>query len=140
MRHTAALWRLGWVAVLVLLLGYPARYAAAQVTLPDRDNLTQIGVGGILALLIIREVLRFLAGRKPKPDNGSAGTKSVEFWQAQQRTAVREVLGDLIAPFLATQTDILRRIQESADKTQEGIQELVHHANDQRERYRDRKP
>ena len=102
------------------------------------DHLIQLGIGGALAILIIREVFKFLTDRKQK-ENGSAGTKSVEFWQAQQRTAVREVLTELISPFLTTQTEILRRIHESSDKTREGIQELVHHAIDQRDRDRDRK-
>ena len=143
-RYTAMLWRPGWcilIVVLVVLFGYPVKYASAQIVAsPDLiDNLTQIGVGGILALLIIREVLKFLTDRKTKPDNGSAGTKSVEFWQHQQRLAVRDVLTDLISPFLSAQTEILRRINESSDKTREGIQELVHHAIDQRERDRERK-
>ena len=103
------------------------------------DHLIQLGIGGALAILMIREVFKFLTDRKQKNGNGSAGTKSVEFWQAQQRMAVREVLTELISPFLTTQTEILRRIHESSDKTREGIQELVHHAIDQRDRDRDRK-
>ena len=91
-----------------------------------------------MALLVLREVFRFLSERKPKAENGGAGSKSVEFWQQQQRMAVREVLNDLIAPFLAAQTDILRAIRESSEKTRDGIQTLVNHAENQRDRDRDR--
>lgn len=111
------------------------------------DNLiTQIGVGGVLVVIILREVFKFLSERSEKVKydssavirNGAAGAKSVEFWQQQQRTAVREVLTELIPPFLIAQTDILRAIRESSDKTREGIQELVIHAQNQRTHDRDR--
>lgn len=46
----------------------------------------KIGIGGIFALLVIREVLNFL---KIQKGNGS-GDKAVEFWQMEIRRIVRE--------------------------------------------------
>ena len=101
------------------------------------ENLTAIGaanlsilslLGGVLALMIIREVFKFISQRKPKSENGksdAAGARSVEFWQAQQRTAVKEVITDLLSPFLATQTELLRDIREATSNTRDGVLELV---------------
>ena len=47
------------------------------------ETLTQLGIGGIFALLIIREVLTFLKAKKENGKNGAAGERSVEYWQQQ---------------------------------------------------------
>lgn len=54
-------------------------------------ELSQLGVGGILAFLIIREVLAFL---KAKKTNGSAGDKAPEFWMNEFRNIVKSEVGD----------------------------------------------
>lgn len=79
------------------------------------DVLMQLGVGGIVALLVIREVLGFLNKRK---ENGQkkervAGEMSPEFWQADYRKAVTEVVASIVVPILASQTSILSEMQRS---------------------------
>lgn len=73
------------------------------------DVITQLGVGGIIALLVIREVLSFLSKRK---ENGrrqflSIGEMSPEHWLAEQRKVATDVLVTVIVPILANQTSIL---------------------------------
>ena len=65
------------------------------------DIATQIGVGGVLALLVIREVLGFLSKRQPPasipnphPRATRAGDLSAEFWLGQfdrLRDAIHDV-------------------------------------------------
>ena len=88
------------------------------------DQITQIGVGGIFAVLVLQMVFKFLA-QKRNGGKETAGDKTVEFWQAQQRASTKEVLRDELAPFLASQTEILREIRESTAQTRDGVRELV---------------
>jgi hypothetical protein len=46
-----------------------------------QEPLMQIGIGGVFALLIIREVLTFLKAKKG--NGGAAGERTVEYWQQQ---------------------------------------------------------
>ena len=87
------------------------------------DTMTQLGIGGIVALLIIREVLRFLRSRNGSSSSpaGSSGSQSIEFWQAEIRKAVSEALN----PFLSAQSELLRGIQITESKIHEAVMELV---------------
>ena len=89
------------------------------------DTLAQLGIGGVVAILVIREVLKFLA--RPKNGNGgqSAGQKSVEFWQNEHRTTIKDSMNDILRPFLSNQIELLREIRDLSAKTREGVAELV---------------
>lgn len=75
----------------------------------DAQYLTNIGIGGTLALLIIREVLGFLKGRK----NGhtSAGDKSPEYWENANRHIMSQVIVSTVEPILLQQTKILDELR-----------------------------
>ena len=51
------------------------------------DSFLQIGAGGILAIMVIREVFGFMSKRKT---NGSSGERDPEYWKSEFRKAVRE--------------------------------------------------
>ena len=72
----------------------------------DASTLTQLGVGGIFAILVIRMVLEFL-GRQ-KRTNG-AGERPVEFWQQEHRKNVHEVVQHDIG-------EPLKRIEAKLDR------------------------
>jgi hypothetical protein len=76
---------------------------------------TQIGVGGTLAYVIIREVLGFLKHRRENNGGGSkgAGEYPVEYWQAEQRKAVSEMIVLHVVPILANQTVILSELRSA---------------------------
>jgi len=44
--------------------------AAAQQLRTANESITQIGIGGIFALMVIREVFSFIKSRKEVPTNG----------------------------------------------------------------------
>ena len=44
--------------------------AAAQQLRTANESITQIGIGGIFALMVIREVFAFIKSRKEVPTNG----------------------------------------------------------------------
>ena len=85
------------------------------------DNLTQIGVGGIFALLVIREVLAFLNVRKQANGRMTAGEHTAEFWQADQRKAVAETISITVLPILANQTAILNEMRINNAETNRNI-------------------
>lgn len=70
--------------------------------------LTQVGVGGIFTVLVLREVFTFLKTRKA---NGASGDQSVEFWQQQQQLIIAENLKMSVIPILDKQTAILDEIR-----------------------------
>jgi hypothetical protein len=71
------------------------------------DNLTQIGIGGIFALMVIREVLGFLKKKNPASgDNGHSGTMPVSFWREQFRQIISEVINNEFK----TRDETIRRI------------------------------
>ena len=70
------------------------------------EALTQVGVGGIFAVILIREVLGFLAKRK-NSQTVLAGEMPPEYWQAEQRKAITEVMVTTIVPLLANHQTIL---------------------------------
>ena len=75
--------------------------------------MTEIGVGGILALLIIREVLTFLKTRKMSSRPNTAGDLSPDYWQGEQRKAMTEVILTIVVPILTNQTTILAELRNS---------------------------
>lgn len=82
----------------------------------------QIGAGGLLALLMLREVFQFLAARSR---NGAAGDRPVEFWRSELRQGVSESLDTSLRPVLEQQTVLLREIRDAVTRGNTGIQELI---------------
>ena len=82
----------------------------------------QIGAGGLLALLVLREVFSFLRERNRA---GAAGDKSVDFWRMEMRTAFAEGFAVTLKPSLEAQTQLLREIRDSVTTSNLGISELV---------------
>lgn len=95
------------------------------------DNLlsgvTQIGVGGIFALFILREVFTFIKSQRTNGNgNGqAAGTQSAAFWQLEIRKAVDESVGSTMVPHLQAQTKVLEDIRDTMGEMEKGINELV---------------
>lgn len=72
--------------------------------------LTQLGVGGIFALLIIKEVFNFLAKRKT---NGNAsGERPVEYWAVAIRSFVAQELSEKVVPDLIENRRIMQQIHD----------------------------
>jgi hypothetical protein len=82
----------------------------------------QIGAGGLLALLVLREVFTFLSARGR---NGTAGDRPVEFWRGELRQGVSECLEASLRPVLEQQTVLLREIRDAVTRGNNGIQELI---------------
>lgn len=82
----------------------------------------QIGAGGLLALLVLREVFSFMRERTRAI---AAGDKSVDFWRMEMRTAFAEGFSVTLKPFLEAQTQLLREIRDSVTTSNLGISELV---------------
>lgn len=81
--------------------------------MPDNTAI-QIGIGGLFALMVIREVLGFLKTRsngKRSSVEHTAGDLSPEFWQADSRKAVAEVIAITVVPMLAAETAILAELR-----------------------------
>ena len=101
-------------------------------------DLTQLSVGGIVALLIVREVLSFLRQRNKRENGSGAGEQTIEFWRAQNREMFSGVLAASVIPILEAQTVILgelkindarssenqMRIQFAMDSNKESVERL----------------
>lgn len=74
-------------------------------------DLTQVGVAGILVLLILDRVFTFLRTYRQRAGNGQAGDQTIEFWRTQHRDMLMLVLESSILPILAKQTDILNELK-----------------------------
>lgn len=90
------------------------------------DEFSQVGIGGIFALLVIREVFEFM--RRRKGENGNlTGEKPVEFWQAQMRVIVESELKDAMN-IVASEIRILQndtaKMRESGHKQIELLQQI----------------
>jgi len=80
------------------------------------DQLTQISVGGLFAIFVLREVFTFLKSRRT---NGLvAGERSVEFWQQQHYVTISETLKTFVIPIMDKQTVILDEIRLSQSRLQ----------------------
>ena len=69
--------------------------------------LTQLGIGGILALLVLDRVFAFLKGRGSE----GAGALSPDYWQQTNKRLMGETIETLVLPILKTQTEILARLE-----------------------------
>ena len=74
------------------------------------ELLTQVGVGGILALLVLDRVFAFL---KQRNRNGvtQAGDQPIEFWRDLNKKIMLESLESVVVPILRQQTEILARLE-----------------------------
>lgn len=82
----------------------------------------QLGVGGIFAVMLIREVLNYLTKRNGHRTEGiTSGEKSVEFWHQEIEGIVREVFISQLLPELQRQTDLLKLILNEQQKISKEI-------------------
>ena len=72
--------------------------------------LLNLGVGGVLVLLILDRVFAFLKQRKNGP-NHRAGGQTTEFWRATNKGLIDEGITTLVLPVLKQQTEILKEFQ-----------------------------
>jgi transposase-like protein len=86
----------------------------------------QIGVGGIFAILVIREVLGFLKTRNGKK-NGVAmsGALPKEYWQNTFREIVNEGLKEILAPLIQQHTQVLTDIRSQINSVALQLGSLV---------------
>lgn len=75
---------------------------------------TQLGMGAVVALLILKEVFAFLKKGKP---NGASGERSVEFWQQTIANTVTTSFNASLAPILHNNNEVLREIRDSLNQT-----------------------
>lgn len=84
------------------------------------NTLTQLGLGGVIAVLIIREVLGFLAKKRTTDLNSTSGYKSVEYWQQSIRSLVEAAIDAKLSPTLAEHSRLLREIQDDQRRRRHG--------------------
>jgi len=94
------------------------------------DNLLlQLGVGGLFAILALREVrglLGELSGwRKNANGPNASGAKSPEFWQAEMRKAAVEAFAMTATPALEQQTELLREIRDGQRRLSEEVLKMA---------------
>lgn len=71
------------------------------------DQLTQLGLGGLVAYLVIKEVLNFLSKRKNgRAENGASGEKSTSYW----RETIREIIEQAIKDSMSKRNEDIRNI------------------------------
>lgn len=83
-----------------------------------------VGIGGLLALLVLREVFNFLKSRKSEKPT-SAGEQSVEFWREQMRDLILQILAQTITRTLDQQIMVSSEIRDLQKGTNEGIIKLI---------------
>ncbi|MGA7220512.1 MAG: hypothetical protein WBX38_19510 [Candidatus Sulfotelmatobacter sp.] len=82
-----------------------------------------VGIGGLLALLVLREVFNFLKSKKNgKP---TAGEQSIEFWREQMRDLILQILAQTITRTLDQQIMVAGEIRDLQKGTNEGIIKLI---------------
>lgn len=83
-----------------------------------------VGIGGLLALLVLREVFNFLKTKKNgKPT--TAGEQSVEFWREQIRDLILQILAQTITRTLDQQILVAGEIRDLQKGTNDGIVKLI---------------
>lgn len=88
--------------------------------MPEWQN---VGIGGLLALLILREVFGFLKSkRNSKP---TAGEQSVEFWREQFRDLMLQVVEQTIRRAMDQQIVLTAEIRDLQKVTSDGIIKLI---------------
>ncbi|HWY21971.1 MAG TPA: hypothetical protein VNX26_12175 [Candidatus Acidoferrum sp.] len=83
-----------------------------------------VGIGGLLALLVLREVFNFLKSRKSEKPT-AAGEQSVEFWREQMRDLILQILAQTITRTLDQQIMVSSEIRDLQKGTNEGIIKLI---------------
>lgn len=89
------------------------------------DTLTQVGIGGVLVLLILDRVFAFLKNKSsgdtspPKPDSNLAGNQSNEYWQKTTKSITAETIEAMVLPIQRAQTEILARLEVKSGQVYE---------------------
>jgi hypothetical protein len=83
----------------------------------------EVGIGGLLALLVLREVFGFL--KTKRNGRSTAGEQSVEYWREQIRELVVQILSQTIARALDQQLAIAIDTRDLQKCTNDGIIRLI---------------
>lgn len=96
-------------------------------------ELAQLGLGGAVALLLVREAFRFV--REHRHGNGktvTAGQQTPEYWQAYFRATMVDTQREVVEPILRQlsdnqirQTATIERIADTQDALREGMTKLL---------------
>lgn len=89
------------------------------------DSFAEVGVGGAVALLVLKEVFTFVKTTRGNGKDAASGAKPVEFWQAEIRHGVSESVRTELAPLLTVQTELLKEIRSAEGDIAKGVSELV---------------
>lgn len=101
------------------------------------DLFSQLSIGGIFAILTIREVLNFLKTYKEKKENGGSGARSVEFWREQISQITKESMESILAKELReirNDTTKIREYQQDANGLLQQIANELHYNKERRQR------
>lgn len=83
------------------------------------ENASQLTLGALVALLILREVFAFL--KKRGNQDRDSGWMSPDFWRATNKEVALEALTATVLPILDKQTDILGRLEQFHSQTHERL-------------------
>lgn len=70
------------------------------------ESWKEIGIGGVFAIMVIREVFGFLRSYKKNGSANESGMKPVDFWRLEFRSAIDERMGAHLTAQTQTLTDI----------------------------------
>ena len=86
---------------------------------PTQDLVTQIGVAGILVMMILDRVFAFVSKARRNGAGAAAGEQSTDYWRAANKQVVEDALQAAVLPILRVQTDILARMETRGGQSHE---------------------
>ena len=83
------------------------------------DNLLQVGVAGILVLMILDRVFAFVAKQRMSREGayGDAGAQSTDYWRKANKEVAQEAIEASTAPILRQLAEILGRLEMRSGQT-----------------------
>jgi hypothetical protein len=84
-----------------------------------------VGLGGLLALLVLREVFNFLKSKNNGNGRPTAAEQSIEFWREQVRSIAMEILAHTVNRTLDQQVEIATEIRDLQRDINDGIIRLI---------------
>lgn len=129
--QTRIIGRATLVAVIIHVMIAETR---AQPSIEEtQSGLTSLGIGGIFAIMLIREAVSLVraALQAKRGSNGqTAGELTPEYWHEQQRLIVRQSLGDLVIPVLRQSQedtrDLIAKFSNASSLQHDNIRDLKH--------------
>lgn len=101
-----------------------------QVRLLEMAPSTEIGMGGLLALLVIDRVLSFVRAQRTKSSNAS-GEKPVDFWKSEIRAGVLDGFNLVMKPILESEVKQLDQLLGLQRESNGLLKELLGYAERQ---------